>query len=128
MELTHDVEAGTSFSWLQILMGHDQGLGISPVELFQQRPQGDTLRFGSCVCWQAVGGQPANVTDTDRVAVMVLAMRANHFLRPSGFDGPVCRNDVVVAATDPAKRAVVAVNVRHPKGTARLVGGAVNDD
>ena len=59
---------------------------------------------------------------------MVLAMRANHFLRPSGFDGPVSRNDVVVAATDPAKRAVVAVNVRHPEGTARLVGGAVYDD
>ena len=59
---------------------------------------------------------------------MTFAMRPDHFFGSARFEDAVCGNHIMVAAAHPAERSVVAVDVRCPQGTARLVGRAVHDN
>lgn len=125
---TDDIETRASLSRLQIPMSYNQGLGILPAQPAEEYSQSRALRFDTGICRLPVGVESANVTNPDGVPVVVLAMRPNHFVRSSRFDAAVRGNHVVVSTAYPAERTMIAVDVRHPQGTARLVGGAVYDD
>ena len=122
------IEARTGFARIQISMAHNKGLGISLMKLFEQTKQGDTLGFRAGIGRLTFGGQASDVAYSNGVPVMALAVSPGHFFGSAGFDSPVRRDDVVIAASYPTERTMIAVNVCHPKGTARLVGGAVHDN
>ena len=114
---------------LQVTMTHNQRFWITLMQILQQTSQRTLLRWGSGVAGSlAVSSKASHVSHTDRVSVMVLAVRPHHLLRPARLNGAVNRNHVVVAAAYPTKRTMIAVDVRHPKGTARPVGGAMNNN
>ena len=60
------------------------------------------------------------------MSVMVLAVPPP-LPQAARLNGAVSRNHVVVAAALPTQRTKIAVDVRHPKGTARPIGGAMHD-
>lgn len=126
--LAHGIEAWTGFARVQIPVPDDKGLGVSPVQIFEQATQGSPLRFSPRVRRHAVRRQTADVAHPYGMPVMTLAMRPGHFIRPARFDGAICRNDIMITTAQPAAQAMTAVNIRHPQGTARPVGGAVHDN
>ena len=117
------------FSRLQVTMTHNQRLRITGMQILQQTSQRTLLCRGSGVAGSlAVSSKSSHVCHPDRMPVMVLAMRSHHLLWPPCLNGAVRRNHVVVAAALPTEAAMIAVDVRHPKGTARPVGGAMHDN
>lgn len=48
------IETRAGFVRVQVLVPHDESLGISPVQVFEQGPQCRPLRFGPGVCRRAV--------------------------------------------------------------------------
>ena len=113
------------FPRLQVTMTHNQRFRITLMQIFQQTSQRTLLRIGSGVAGSlAVMGKSTHVSHPDRVSVMVFAMRPHHLFRPPRLNGAVGRNHIVVAAAYPSQRTMIAVDVRHPQGTARPVGGA----
>ena len=117
------------FPRIQVTMTHNQRFRITLMQILQQTSQRTLLRLGSGVAGSlAVMGKPTHVSHPDGVSVMVLAMRSHHLFRPSRLNGAVGRNHIVVAAAYPSQRTMIAVDVRHPQGTARPVGGAVHDN
>ena len=128
MILVRHIKARTDLLRVQVPMSHNQGVGISPVKLLQQVAQGNALGIRPSVGRLSVLRQSADVTDSNRMPVMVLAMCPDHFFGPARFNSPVRRNDVMVTAAYPAQRAVVAVDVCHPKGTACPIGRTVHDN
>ena len=128
MILVRHIKARTDLLRVQVPMTHNQGVGISPAKPFQQVAQGNALGIRSGVSRLSVLRQSADVTDSNRMPVMVLAMCPDHFFGPARFNSPVRGNDVMITAAYPAQRAVVAVDVCHPKGTARPIGRTVHDN
>ena len=128
MILAHDIETRTSLLRIQVPVPYDDGVGISPMKLFQQSAQGDTLSIRPSVHWLSVRRQPADVADSNRMAVMMPAMCSDHLFRSAGLDRPIRWNDIVIPAAYPAERTMVTVNVCHSEGTARPVGGAVHNN
>lgn len=124
----YGIKARTSLAGTQVPMPYNQGLGISPMQVFEQTAQGKTLGFRPGVGRLTILGQSADITHPDGVPVMARAVRSHHFFGSASFDGPVRGNHIVVATTYPAERTMVAIDVCHSKGTARLVGGAVHDN
>ena len=117
------------FPRIQVTMTHNQRLRITLMQILQQTSQRTLLRRCSGVAGSlAVMGKPTHVSHPDRVSVMVLAVRPHHLFRPTRLNGAVGRNHIVVAAAYPSQRTMIAVDVRHPQGTARPVGGAVHDN
>ena len=117
------------FPRLQVTMTHNQRFRITGMQLLQQTSQRMLLCLRSGVAGRlAVSSQSPYVSHPDGMPVMVLAMCPHHLLWPTRLNGAVCRNHVVVAATLPTERTMIAINVRHSQGTARLVGGAVHDN
>ena len=117
------------FPRIQVTMTHNQRFRITGMQILQQTSQRTLLRWGSGVAGRlAVSSQSPYVSHPDGVSVMVLAVRPHHLLRPTRLNGAVRRNHVVVAASLPTERTMIAINVRHSQGTARLVGGAVHDN
>lgn len=117
------------FPRLQVTMTHNQRLRITFMQILQQTVQRTLLCLGSGVAGSlAVMGKPTHVSHPDRVPVMVFAMRPHHLFRPSHLNGTIGRNHIVVAAAYPSQRTMIAVDVRHPQGTARPIGGAVHDN
>ena len=117
------------FPRIQVTMPHNQRLRITGMQLFQQTSQRTFLCLGSGVAGSlAVSSQSPYVSHPDGMPVMVLAMRPHLLLRPTRLNGAVRRNHVVVPTSLPTERAMIAINVRHSQGTARLVGGAVHDN
>lgn len=99
------------------------------MQITEQLSQRNLLCIGTGIAGSlAVTGKPSHIRYADGVPVMVLAVRPNHFFRSSRLDSPVRRNYVVVAAAHPTERTVIAVDIRHPKGTARPIGGAVHNN
>ena len=96
------------------------------MQIFEQTAQGKTLGFRPGVGWLIILGQSADIAHPDGVPVMVLAVRSHHFFGTAGFDGSICGNHIMIATTYPTERAMIAIDIRHPKGTARPVGGAVH--
>ena len=110
-------------------MTHRQRFWIPLMQLLQQTSQRTLLRIGPGVAGSlAVSGQPSHVGHPDGMPVMVPAVRPHHLLRSAHLNGAVGRYHVVVTATLPSQLTMIAVNVRHPQGTARPVGGAVHND
>ena len=117
------------FSRIQVTMTHNQRLRITGMQILQQTSQRTLLCLGSGVAGSlAVSSQSPYVSHPDGMPVMVLAVRPHHLLWPTRLNGAVRRNHVVVAASLPAERTMIAINVRHSQGTARPVGGAVHDN
>ena len=117
------------FPRIQVTMTHNQRLRITLMQILQQTSQRTLLRLGSGVAGSlAVSSKSSHVCHPDRMPVMVLAMRPHHLLRSTCLNGAVRRNHVVVAAALPTQPTMIAVDVRHPKGTARPVGGAMHDN
>ena len=110
-------------------MPNNQRLRITLMQIFQQYPQRTLLFLSACVLGcLAVGSQSADVAYPDAVVIVVLAVGTLHFLRPTHFNRPVRRNDIVIPTSLLSEGTVVAVNVRHSKGTALAVSGAVHND
>ncbi len=114
---------------IQVTMTHNQRLRITLMQILQQTSQRTLLRLGSGVAGSlAVSSKPSYVCHPDRVPVMVLAVRPHHFLWSSRLNGAVRRDNIMISTSAPSERTMIAVDVRHPKGTARPVGGAVHDN
>ena len=128
MILVHHIKTRARLLRFQVPMSHNQGIGISPVKLLQQLAQGSPLGIRPGVSRFSVYRQAADVTDSNRMTVMVLAMRSDFDFIPTRFDGSVCRNHIVIPTTFPSQRAMITVDVREAEGTARLVGGTVHDN
>lgn len=95
-------------------------------ELFPQR---SFLCIGTGVAGSLfVMGKSSHIRYADGVPVVVPTMRFYHFFRSAGFDRPIRRDHVMVAATHSAEGTVIVLDVRHPKCTARLVGGTVHNN
>lgn len=110
-------------------MSKNQSLRITPMQFGKQPFQRKLLsRRTSIHRSLAVGSQSPDITNTDRMTVMVTAMRTDDSLRSSDLDSPVSRDDIMIPTPLPTKAAMIAVYVRHSQGTARLVGGAVHDN
>ena len=77
-------------------MPHDQGAGVTLVEIFKQLPHRRLLR-----CRARVGGltsnvEPALVADADRVGIVVQAVGTHHPFRAAWFNRSVTTDHVVV--------------------------------
>ena len=117
------------FSRIQVTMTHNQRFRITGMQILQQTSQRTLLRWGSGVAGSlAVSSQSPYVSHPDGMSVMMLAMRSYHLFRPTRLNGAIRRNHVVVAASLPTERTMIAVDVRHSQGTARLISGAVHDN
>ena len=117
------------FPRIQVTMTHNQRFRITLMQILQQTSQRTLLCLRTGIAGSlAVSSKPTHVSHTDRVSVMVLAMRPHHLFRPSRLNGTIGRNNIVVAAPLPSQGTMIAVDVRHPQGTARPVGGTVHDN
>lgn len=84
-------------------MTDNQSLRVTPMQLFQQHPQGTLLCFRPCVARRlAVSSQTADITYPDRMPVMVSAVSAHHILSPTLLNGAVSRNHIMIATTPPS--------------------------
>ena len=117
------------FPRFQVTMTHNQRFRITLMQILQQTSQRTLLCLGSGVAGSlAVMGKSTHVSHPDRVPVMVFAVRPHPLLRPTHLNGTIGRNHIVVAAAYPSQRTMIAVDVRHPQGTARPVCGAMHDN
>ena len=78
-------------------MAHDQGTGVTLVEIFEQLPHRRLLRSRTRVVRLTADVEPAFVADADRMGVVVQAVGADHPFRPTGLDLSVTTDHVVVA-------------------------------
>ena len=76
----------------------------------------------------AVTGKTSYICNTNRMSVMILAMRTDLRLRSTPFNSAVGRNNIMISTTIPAQRAVVAVNVRHSQCAASAVSAAMHNN
>ena len=123
-EFPDNIEPWTArFLRIQITMTHYQRLRITLMQSLQQLPQRALLCLSTCVLWSlAVGSQTAAVANANAMAIVGLAVSTIHFLWASRFNSPINGNNIVVATPLPTKGTMIPVNVRHSKGTARLIG------
>lgn len=84
-------------------MADDEGPREAPVQGRQQAAQGGTLGLRTGVGRRAVGGQAADVTDADGVAVVVPAVGTHLRLGPALLEGAVGGDDIVVATALPTQ-------------------------
>lgn len=117
------------FLRIQVTMSHYQSLGIAFKQLIQQFPQRHFLSLRPGVARRlAIPCQSAHVCHTNGVTVMMPAVSTYSRLRSSHLHTSVHRNDIMITTSLPSHRAMPAVYIRHAKGTARPVGGAVHDN
>lgn len=110
-------------------MTHYQRLRISLMQILQQLPQCTLLCLCTCILWcLAVCSQSTDVAHANTVKVVVLAVSTHHLLRSSLLNCPVRGNHIMVSASLPAEGAMIAVDVRHPDGTARPICRAMHDN
>ena len=129
-EFPNNIESRTTrLLRVQITMTHYQRLRITLMQILQQHPQRTLLFLSACVLWSlAVGSQAADVANANAMAVVVLAVSTHLLFRTASLNTSVRRNDVVVATALPTKGTMIPVNVRHSKGTARPIGGAMHNN
>lgn len=92
-------------------MANNDGFRVVGVQLLKQRAQGGLLGVGASVGGTTLYVKPAFVADADGMAVVVLAVSADHLYRATGLNGSVATNHEVAAATLPAVGAIPAVDV-----------------
>ena len=123
-EFPNNIESRTTrLLRIQVTMTHYQRLRITLMQSLQQLPQRALLCLSTCVLWSlAVGSQTADIANANAIAVVILAVSTHLLFRTASLNTSVRRNDVVVATAVPTKGTMIPVNVRHSKGTARLIG------
>ena len=117
------------FPRIQVTVPHNQRLRITLMQILQQGFESPLLRLYSGVTRSlAVSSKASDVCHTDGMGVVVLAVGTDLLFWSPHLNTAVNRNDIVVSASAPSEGTMIAVDVRHPKGTARPVGGAVHDN
>ena len=117
------------FPRLQVTMTHNQRFRITLMQILQQTSQRTFLCLRTGIAGSlAVSSKPSHVSHPDGMPVMVFAVRSHHLLRSARLNGAVRRNHIVVATAYPTQRTMIAVDVRHPQGTARPISGAMHDN
>ena len=107
----------------------NQRLRISLMQGFNNHSQRALLSLSASVLWSlAVGSEAADIANANRVAIVVFAMSALHFLWSPRFNCPVNGNDIMIPAAEPTEGTMVAVDVRHPQCAALLIGRAMHDN
>ena len=105
---------------IQVVMTHDQGFRIAPVQVFEQQPECHLLLCGTRIGGLTADIEPALVTDAYRVGIVILTVGADHVLRTAWLDLSVTTDNVVVA--DAEFKAPLAVPGIYLSGRTCLVG------
>ena len=114
------VDAGARLVGVQVVVAYDQGAGVAPVKIFEQRAEGSLLFSRTRVGGLTADVEPAFVADAYRVGVVVHAVGTDQPFRTAWLDLSVTTDDVVVADTKmEASLAVPCVNLSNRTG---LVG------
>ena len=95
------------------MVTNDQGLGITSVQVFEQRAERCLLCLGTRVGGLTANVQPTLVAYADGVGVVVLAVGTDHVLRAAWLDLSVTTDNVVVANAEvEASLAMPGVDLR----------------
>ena len=78
-------------------MPHDQGTGVTLVEILEQLSHRRLLRCRTRVVGLTADVEPALVADADRVGIVVQTVGTDHPFRPTGLNLSVTTDHVVVA-------------------------------
>ena len=117
------------FLWIKVTVSYYQRFRISLMQFTKQPFQRTLLCLRSGVTRSlAVTGKTSYICNTNRMSVMILAMRTDLRLRSTPFNSAVGRNNIMISTTLPAQRAVVAVNVRHSQCAASAVSAAMHNN
>lgn len=117
------------FLWIKVTVSYYQRFRITLMQFTKQPFQRTLLCFRSGVTRSlAVTGKTSYICNTNRMSVMILAMRTDLRLRSTPFNSAVGRNNIMISTTLPAQRAVVAVNVRHSQCAASAVSAAMHNN
>ena len=117
------------FLWIKVTVSYYQRFRITLMQFTKQPFQRSLLCFRSGVTRSlAVTGKTSYICNTNRMSVMILAMRTDLRLRSTPFNSAVGRNNIMISTTLPAQRAVVAVNVRHSQCAASAVSAAMHNN
>ena len=122
-------DAGARLLGVEVVMTHDQGLGVTPVQFLEQPSHGSLLRLGARVGGLTADVQPALVADAYRVGIVVLAVGTRQPFRTTGLYRSVTADHVVVA--DAEVKASLAMPRVNLSGRGCLVGHhcrTVDDD
>ena len=79
------------------MVTHDQGLGVTTEQVFEQSAHSSLLFIGTRVGGLTADVEPALVADAYRVGIVVQAVGTDEILRTARFDRSVTTDDVVVA-------------------------------
>src|SRR5690554_6902683 len=94
--------APTLMPW-ETVVPHDDCLGVTLMQIGEQRAQRVPLRLGEVVVrGAAVAGHPAHQADAEVARVVPADMGAGHMLRAATLHGAVSLDDVVVPDVAPA--------------------------
>ena len=117
------------FLWIKVTVSYYQRFRITLMQFTKQPFQRSLLCFRSGVTRSlAVTGKTSYICNTNRMSVMILAMRTDLRLWSTPFNSAVGRNNIMISTTLPAQRAVVAVNVRHSQCAASAVSAAMHNN
>ena len=123
------IETRAILSVIQVVVTDDHGVGVTPVQVFQQLSHRSLLFGCSRVSRLTAGIVASFVAYADGVLVVVQAVGANHPFRSAGLNFSVTTDDVVVADTEfPTSLAVPRI---YLSGGRCLVGPycrTMNDD
>ena len=98
----HGIEARTNFLRIQVPMAYNQGTRVFPMQRLQQPAQGNPLGIRPGVFRFPVSRQAADITDSDRMTVMIPAMCSGFGFIPTRLDASVRRDHVVIPAAFPS--------------------------
>ena len=93
----HRIEAGAVAVVTEVTMPHDQGAGVTLVEILEQLSHRRLLRCRTRVVGLTADVEPALVADADRMGVVVQTVGTDHPFRPTGLNLSVTTDHVVVA-------------------------------
>ena len=109
--LRHHRVAGALLAGIQVVVAHDEGAGVGPVQFLQQAAERGALGLGAGVGGTAADVQSALVADAQRVAVVVHAVGADHLLGTTRLYLSAAADNVVVAYHQPPSLPVPVVNL-----------------
>ena len=85
----------------EFTVAEDLGIGVIDLQRAEQGDESSTLLRGTGVFWTTFFVEPAFVTDTNRVGVVVAGMSTDHFFGTPHVELAVTGNIVVVATAVP---------------------------
>ena len=93
----HRIEAGAVAVVTEVTMPHDQGAGVTLVEILEQLSHRRLLRCRTRVVGLTADVEPALVADADRVGIVVQTVGTHHPFRAAWLNRSVTTDHVVVA-------------------------------